>query len=82
MNRKYMPLFLMLLAGAITSIITFVKGYAMVDKLVALFIVLIVFYAIGSFVKWMLDTFEAQNKKASLKEGEVIEKTDDTNEQV
>ncbi|MGN1147465.1 MAG: hypothetical protein ACI4TB_03520 [Lachnospiraceae bacterium] len=74
MNRKYMPLILMLVAGAVTSIITFVKHYTILQKLIALLVVLVIFYVLGSALKWALDTFEAQNAKAALDEGEVIEK--------
>lgn len=74
MNRKYMPLILMLVAGAVTSIITFVMHYTILQKLIALLVVLVIFYVLGSALKWTLDTFEAQNAKAALDEGEVIEK--------
>lgn len=74
MKRKYMPLILMLLAGAITSIITFIKQYTMIQRLSALLAVLLIFYALGSIFKWLLDTFEKQNEKADLDDGEVIEK--------
>ena len=74
MKRKYMPLILMLLAGAITAIVTFIKRYTMVQRLSALLAVLLIFYALGSLLKWLLDTFEEQNAKAALDEGEVIEK--------
>lgn len=74
MKRKYMPLILMLLAGAITSIITFIKQYTMLQRLGALLAVLLIFYVLGSILKWLLDTFDKQNEKAALDEGEVIEK--------
>lgn len=74
MNRKNMPLILMLVAGAVTSIITFINNYTVLQKLVALLIVLVIFYALGTLLKWMLNTFDAQNEKAALDEGEVIEK--------
>ena len=76
MNRKTMPLILMLIAGAITSIITFVKNYTIFEKLIALLIVLLVFYFLGSVLKWMLDFFDEQNEKKRIEEGEVIEKSD------
>ena len=76
MNRKTMPLILMLIAGAITSIITFIKKYTIFDKLIALLIVLLVFYFLGSVLKWMLDYFDAQNEKKRIEEGEVIEKSE------
>lgn len=74
MNRRYLPLLLMLVAGAVTSIITFIKNYTMIQKLIALLVVLLIFYGLGTLLKWMLDTFDAQNAKAALDEGEVIEK--------
>lgn len=82
MKRKYMPLILMLLAGAITAIITFIKQYTMIQRLSALLVVLLIFYALGSLLKWLLDTFEAQNEKAALDEGEVIEKEVEASENV
>ena len=82
MKRNYMPLILMLSAGAITAIITFVKQYTMVQRLSALLVVLLIFYALGSLLKWLLDTFEEQNEKAALDEGEVIEKESETSEDV
>lgn len=84
MKRKYLPLILMLLAGAITAIVTYVKQYTMIQRLSALLAVLLVFYVLGSIFVWLLDTFEKQNEKAALDDGEVIEKeveaTDDTEE--
>lgn len=74
MNRKNLPLFLMLTAGAITSIITYIEKYPMVVKLVSLFVVLLVFYVLGCVIKWTLDFFEIQNEERLKEEGEVIEK--------
>lgn len=74
MNRKNLPLILMLVAGVVTSIITFIKQYTMVQKLFALLVTLVVFYALGSLIRWLLDTFQAQNEKAALDEGAVLEK--------
>jgi divalent metal cation (Fe/Co/Zn/Cd) transporter len=79
MDRKYMPLILMLAAGAVTCIITFVQNFSALDKLVALFIVLIIFYFLGSVLKATLDYFDKQNKEKEEaekenEEGEVIEK--------
>ena len=64
----------MLTAGAVTCIITFIEQYTMVEKLVALFVVLLVFYVLGSILKWTLDFFEKQNEERLREEGEVIEK--------
>ena len=74
MNRKNLPLLLMLTAGAVTSIITFIRQYSMLEKLVSLFVVMLIFYVLGSILKWTLDYFDAQNEKRRLEEGEVIEK--------
>ncbi|MDE5803514.1 MAG: hypothetical protein K2I22_11400 [Lachnospiraceae bacterium] len=74
MNRKKMPLVLMLTAGAVTCIITFIMKYPIIWKLVALLSVLLIFYGLGTILKWVLDTFEKQNEKAALDEGEVIAK--------
>lgn len=74
MKRKYLPLIIMLVAGAVTSMITFIMNYSIVNKLISLLVVLVIFYFLGSILKWALDSFEAQNKKSALDEGEVIEK--------
>lgn len=74
MKRDSMPLILMLGAGAVTCVITFIQNYPIWAKLLSLLIVLIVFYFLGSVLKWTLDTFDRQNDKKSKEEGEVIEK--------
>ena len=74
MNRKNLPLLLMLTAAAVTSIITFIRQYSMLEKLVSLFVVMLIFYVMGSVLKWTLDYFDKQNEKRRLEEGEVIEK--------
>lgn len=74
MNRKNMPLLLMLAAGAVTCIITFIRQFSMPVKLVALFCAMLVFYILGSILKWTLDYFDDQNEKRRKEEGEVIEK--------
>lgn len=70
MDRKYMPLILMLAAGAVTCIITFVQNFSALDKLIALFIVLIIFYFLGSVLKATLDYFDKQNKEKEEAEKE------------
>lgn len=74
MNRKNLPLFLMLTAGAVTCIITFIRSYTMLEKLVSLLVVLIIFALLGNILKWTLDYFDRQNEKKRQEEGEVIEK--------
>lgn len=74
MNRKNLPMVLMLLAGAITCIITFIRDYAMVERLGILFGVLVLFYLLGSILVWTLDYFDMKNEEKRKEEGEVIEK--------
>ncbi len=63
MNRKNLPLLLMLTAGAVTCVITYVMEFSMVAKLVSLFLILVLFYLFGSILKWTLDFFERQNEE-------------------
>ncbi len=77
MNRNNMPLVLMLAAGAVTCVITYINDYPMLNRLVTLLIVLLLFYFLGSLMKWTLDYFDSQNEKKSKEEGEVIEKDTD-----
>ena len=78
MNRKYMPIILMLVAGAVTCIITFVKDYSISAKVLSLILVLVLFYILGSALKWTLDYFDKQNEKRNQEEGEVIQKDTET----
>lgn len=74
MNRKNIPMVLMLLAGAVTCIITFIQKYTMVEKLAILLAVLVLFYLLGSVLVWTLNYFDMQNEQKRKEEGEVIEK--------
>lgn len=74
MNRKNIPLLLMLPAGAVTFIITMIQGYVMVEKLAILLAVLVLFYLLGSILVWTLNYFDKQNEEKLKAEGEVIEK--------
>jgi len=80
MNRKNMPLILMLVAGVVTCIITYIQKYSILEKLLSLFFVLLLFYFLGSLLKWTLDYFEEQNEKKNAEEGEVIEKESEQGE--
>ncbi len=79
LNRKNMPLILMLVAGVVTCIITYVQNYSILEKLVSLFFVLLLFYFLGSLLRWTLDYFDEQNEKKNAEEGEVIEKDAEEN---
>ncbi len=81
MNRKNMPLILMLVAGAVTCIITFIQNDSTLRKLVSLLIVLLVFYFLGSLLQWTLDYFDKQNEMKNKAEGEVIEKENEEKEE-
>ncbi len=74
MNRKNLPLILMLVAGAVTCIISIIQEYSVLRSLVSLFIVLVIFFFLGSVLKWTLDYFDSENEKRNQEEGEVIEK--------
>ncbi|MBR1852259.1 MAG: hypothetical protein IJ794_03645 [Lachnospiraceae bacterium] len=74
MNRRNLPLILMLTAGAVTCVINLIRQYSVLNQLVVLLIVLVLFYILGSVIKWTLDYFDAQNELFFSNEGEVIEK--------
>lgn len=73
MKRKLIPPFLMLFAGAVSSIIMFSMHYDTKKMLAILFAVLIAFYIIGCLFKLMLDIFERQNAKAKTDGEENLE---------
>jgi len=64
----------MLLAGAVTCIITFIQDYPITERLVILLAVLVLFYLLGSILVWTLNFFDHQNDEKRKSEGEVIEK--------
>ena len=51
-----------------------IRKYTLLEKLVSLFAVMLIFFLLGSVLKWTLDYFEGQNEKRRLEEGDVIEK--------
>lgn len=73
-KRRLIPPFVMLSAGAVTSITMRVLHYEMKTMLIILLCVLVGFYIAGSVIKYMLDKFEKQIEEAGMEEGEVIEK--------
>ena len=68
MNRKNMPLLLMLIAGACTWIVTLVRSYSLLASLVALFTVMLLFYCLGSLIRLLLDRFDRQNEEKAKQE--------------
>ena len=73
-KRRLIPPFVMLSAGAITSITMRVLHYETKDMLIILLCVLVGFYMAGCVLQYMLDRFEKQIEEAGMEEGEVIEK--------
>ena len=77
-RNKLFPVFLMLVAGAITMAVMLLTGYRRVEALWILLIILIVFYLIGSLIQKRIWKFEDINeekaKEEAEKEGAVIEK--------
>lgn len=88
MKTKQIPLIMMLLAGAVTSISTKLMHYELETALWILLGVLIVFYIAGCLIKRTLDSFEmaasqSEDENGNVSdEGEVIEKevSEDTGE--
>lgn len=73
-KRKLIPPFIMLTAGAATSITMRLLHYETKTMLIILLCVLIGFYVAGCIIKEMLDRFERQIEEAQMEKGEVIEK--------
>ena len=73
-KRRLIPPFVMLSAGAITSITMRILHYETKDMLIILLCVLVGFYIAGCVLQYMLDRFEKQIEEANMEEGEVIEK--------
>ena len=82
MKRNLIPPFVMLLAGSISSLIMYFMNYNVRDMLIILLAVLVVFYLIGLLVKLMMDSFDRANTAKLLKEGEVIEKEVQSEEEI
>lgn len=74
MNRKMIPIILMLFAGAMTSIVVYYRKLGPVWMLISTLAVMVVFYLIGSIVKLVLDSLDVTEEKSPKGDGEVIEK--------
>lgn len=81
MKRKWIPPFLMLFSGAITSIIMLMLHYEVKSMLQILLGVLVLFYIIGCLLKWMLDVFDRQNEKHRLMEESMEASEEDEEEE-
>lgn len=80
MKNKNLPLIIMLVAGAIASVITYMKQYNTKEMLFTVLIVLVIFYVIGMIVKEIMEYFLKTEKPEKSDSGKVIEKESDTTE--
>ena len=78
MKRKIFPIALMLLAGAIAAIISYKRAVGLIPMCWATLISMIIFFAMGSVIRYIMEKFEEENEKRLAEEkeaeGEVIEK--------
>ena len=88
MNHKKMkniPFILMLSAGSITSIMTYIFQYEIKTALLVLLSVLLVFYCFGLLLINVIISFDKKNeeerKAKELEEGVVLEKEETAEEQ-
>lgn len=80
MNTRKIPALIMLIAGSIACIMTYLNHYDLRDMLIVLILVLIVFLIIGLIVKGILDSIHLPGSDAVNPDGEVIEKKDEETE--
>ena len=76
MNTKRIPAIVMLLAGSVATIVTYINHYSLEDMLVVLILTLIVFLIIGVAIKLVFDSFHIEEPDAERvdDDGEVVEK--------
>lgn len=82
---KNIPFLLMLSAGSITSIMTYIFQYEIKTALLVLLSVLLVFYCLGLLLINVIISFDKKNeedrKAKELEEGVVLEKEETAEEQ-
>lgn len=82
---KNIPFILMLSAGSITSIITYIFQYEIKTALLVLLSVLLVFYCFGLLLVNVIISFDKKNEEEQrakeLEEGVVLEKEETAEEQ-
>ena len=79
MNRRKLPLILMLVAGAVTCIITLIRKYSVLHSLIALFGAFVIFFFLGSVMKWTLDYFDRENEKKRIETQEAAAQEEEQN---
>lgn len=62
-NKRNLPLIMMLVAGLVTVVLTFLGEYTIPAKLGILLAVLVVFYFVGSVIANVIQHFEDENRK-------------------
>ena len=68
MARNSIAVTLMLFAGAITSIIVFIKDYTLPHRMLALVTSLLVFYTLGIIIQKVLRKFDKENRERRERE--------------
>ncbi len=82
MRERYIPAIVMLIAGAITSILNIINKVAPLQGLIRLLVILILFFIVGLIIKAVLVKFIIHAPKKgeiSEDEDEVEEEQEDTN---
>lgn len=84
-KMKNIPFIFMLIAGSITSIMTYIFQYEIKTALLVLLSVLLVFYCFGLLLVNVIISFDKKNeeerKAKELEEGVVLEKEETAEEQ-
>lgn len=85
MDTKKIPAIVMLLAGAVAVVVTYLNHYTFRDMLMTLVWVLIIFFVIGVIVRIILEAShiglkEEQEETIINDEGEVVDKTSESEE--
>ena len=80
-RKKLFAPFLMLLSGAITAIVMFIKDYGTTPLLVTVLCVMIFFYLVGAVIQKMIISYvdlliEEEQKQEAESEEEAIEEED------
>ncbi len=82
MKLKRIPALIMLSAGAVATIVTYINHYSLEDMLVVLILTLIVFLIIGVAIMLIFESFHIDEPDEDRvdDEGEVVEKTEFSDE--
>ncbi len=78
MKLKRIPALVMLLAGAVAAIVTYINHYTLTEMLVVLILTLIVFLIIGVAIMLIFESFHIDEPDEDRvdDDGEVVEKTE------